>query len=161
MTSTPATEPPAGQGAVSPAAPPGVPGPVPARLDRLLRRAVLDHARSERRRVHLPLVHVGVPGGVERVLAVRPEDRFDHALRADAVAAMRAATRRDGADEPLVWLTRTGELDLQDVDAAWLAAACTAYAEAGAPLVMVVANRRGWRDPRSGAGRTWQRLRER
>ncbi|WP_347565800.1 hypothetical protein [Nocardioides sp. IC4_145] len=144
-----------------PASAPGIPVPVPADLDRLLRRAVLDHARSERRRVHLPLVHVGMPGGPERVLAVRAEDRLDHALRADALAAMRVAVLRQGSPEPLVWLTRTGALDLQDVDAAWLAAARTAYAEAGAPLVMVVANRRGWRDPRSGASRTWQRLRER
>ncbi|MDN4173122.1 hypothetical protein QWY28_09230 [Nocardioides sp. SOB77] len=139
----------------------GVPVAVPAELGRLLRRAVLEHARGERRRVHLPLVHVGVPGGAERVLAVRPEDRLDHALRADAVAAMRAATRRALGSEPLVWLTRTGPLELQDVDAAWLAAARTAYAEADAVLVMVVVNRRGWWDPRSGAGRTWQRLRER
>ena len=139
----------------------GVPVPAPPDVARLLRRAVLDHARSERRRVHLPLVHVGVPGGAERALAVRPEDRLDHALRADAVAAMRAATSREGTVEPLVWLTRAGALELQDVDAAWLAAARTAYAEAGGQLVMVVVNRRGWWDPRSGAGRTWQRLRER
>ncbi|WP_316932040.1 hypothetical protein [Nocardioides marmotae] len=139
----------------------GVPVPVPADLGRLLRTAVLQHAQGERRRVHLPLVHVGVPGGAERVLAVRPEDRLDHALRADAVAAMRRATARAGGREPLVWLTRTGALELQDVDAAWLAAARTAYAEAGAALVMVVANRHGWWDPRSGAGRTWRRLRER
>lgn len=141
---------------------PGVPDPVPRDLGRLLRRAVLDHARSERRRVHLPLLHVGVPGGAERVLAVRPEDRLDHALRADAVAAMRAVVSRAGGPvEPLVWLTRTGPLELQDVDAQWLAAARAAYAEAGAPLVMVVAGRKGWWDPRSGARRTWQRLRER
>ena len=62
---------------------------------------------------------------------------------------------------PLVWLTRPGELDLQDVDAAWLAAARTAYAEAAAPLTMVVVTRRGWRDPRSGVRREWKRLRQR
>lgn len=139
----------------------GVREPLPADLGRLLRRAVLDHATSERRRVHLPIVHVGVPGGPERVLADRPEDRLDQTLRTDAVAAMRRATQREGGIEPLVWLTRTGALELQDVDAAWLAASRAAYAEAGAPLVMVVANRHGWWDPRTGATRTWRRLRPR
>ena len=60
---------------------------------------------------------------------------------------------------PWVWLTRSGELALHDLDVAWLAAAATAYAEAGADLTMVVVTRRGWRDPRSGVGRTWVRLR--
>jgi hypothetical protein len=58
-----------------------------------------------------------------------------------------------------VWLTRPGELALHDLDVAWLSAAASAYAEAGADLTMVVVNRRGWRDPRSGAGQTWVRLR--
>jgi hypothetical protein len=48
---------------------------------------------------------------------------------------------------------------VQDVDARWLAAARASYAEAGLPLTFVVVNRRGWRDPRSGLGRTWARVR--
>jgi hypothetical protein len=132
--------------------------PVPSGLHALLRLAVLDHARSERRKHYLPLVHVGRPGASQTLFAVRTEDGADHALRTDVVAAMvRRAT--PGAGTPMVWLTRSGELDLQDVDAAWLAAARTAYAEAELPLTMVVVNRRGWRDPRSGVGRTWSRLR--
>ena len=60
-----------------------------------------------------------------------------------------------------MWLTRAGPLDLQDVDAAWLAAARTAASEAGVALTMVVVTRRGWCDPRSGARREWKRLRDR
>ncbi len=56
---------------------------------------------------------------------------------------------------------RLGDLALQDVDLAWLAAARAAYAEAELPLVMVVVSRTAWRDPRSGVGRSWRRLRVR
>jgi hypothetical protein len=73
-----------------------------------------------------------------------------------------ALLRRTAGTEPrLVWLTRPGDLALQDLDAAWLAATRAAGAEAGLPLTMVVVTRHGWRDPRSGAGRTWKRLRAR
>jgi hypothetical protein len=136
----------------------GIREPLPRPLHELLRRAVLNHARSERRKVYLPLVHVGLPGGHEAVFAVRPDDPSDHAVCADVVAAMLRRTSTP-SDTPVVWLTRTGPLDLQDVDSLWLAAARTAYGEAGASLTFVVANRHGWRDPRSGAGRTWTRLR--
>ncbi|MCW2766860.1 MAG: hypothetical protein JWO11_2819 [Nocardioides sp.] len=91
---------------------------------------------------------------------MRPEDVADHALAADVLAAMLRRVR-GGAEPPIVWLTRTGGLELQDVDARWLAGARTAYAEAGAALTMVIVNRHGWRDPRSGVGRTWTRLRGR
>ncbi|WP_346386017.1 hypothetical protein [Nocardioides sp.] len=137
----------------------GIREPVPRHLHALLRRAALDHAVSERRKVYLPLIHVGLPGRQETVFAVRPEELGDHALRADLIAAMLRRVRGDRT--PIVWLTRTGSLELQDVDAQWLAGARTAYAETGAPLTMVVVNRRGWRDPRSGVGRTWSRLRAR
>jgi hypothetical protein len=136
----------------------GLQEPISAPLHHLLRRAVQDHATSERRRVFRPRLHVGVPGGVEAVFAVRDDEPTDHALRCDVVAAMVRRARRPGP-VPMVWLTRAGELETQDVDAAWLASARAAYAELGLPLLMVVVNRRGWRDPRSGASRTWRRLR--
>jgi len=123
----------------------------------LLRRAVLDHALSEARRRYPPVLHVGVPGRL--VAAYEPAaETADGGLRTDVVAALRA---RAGADpEHLVWLTRSGSLELQDVDVAWLSATLAAYAEAAAsPPVFAVVNRRGWRDPRTGAGRTWARVR--
>jgi hypothetical protein len=82
----------------------------------------------------------------------------DPGLRTDLVAALRR--RAGGGPEQLVWLTRCGTLDLQDVDAAWLTATRAAYGEAGEVVpVFAVVNRRGWRDPRSGEGRSWARVR--
>jgi len=124
----------------------------------MLRQAVLTHATSERRRKHPAVLHVGAPGMRELVFPILPEEAVDDALGADVVAAMR---HRTGLDHPLVWLTRTGDLTFQDVDARWLRSARQAYAEAGLPLVFVVANRHGWFDPRSGLLREWRRLRPR
>lgn len=138
----------------------GIWEPVDPALLAVLRRAVLDHARAESRRSFAPLLHVGFPGGPEEVFAIDREERLDHALRADVVAGLlRRARRRDAV--PLVWLTRPGGLELQDVDAQWLAAARTACAEAGVALTLVVVTRQGWADPRSGVSRLWKRLRAR
>ncbi len=131
--------------------------PVPRALLALLRRAVLDHAAHEQRRVFPPTVHVGVPGLVQATLELG-DQRLDHALRTDAIEAMVRRARRPGP-APLVWLTRRGELDVQDVDLAWLAATRSAAGELDVVLPMVVVNRRCWREPSTGVGRTWTRLR--
>lgn len=138
----------------------GIQEPVTRAAATVLRRAVLDHAVSERRRSFPALLHVGVPGGVEEVAVADPDDLLDHTLRTDLVAALLRRTRRPGF-VPLLWLTRPGPLDLQDVDVAWLAAARAASAEAGVGLTLVVVTRRGWADPRSGVHREWKRLRRR
>ena len=138
----------------------GIGEPVCPHLHATLRRAVLEHVTSERRRAFPPLLHVGTPGGPQALFATDPADPMDQALRTDVVAAM-LARQRTTSVAPLVWLTRPGDLCLQDVDAAWLAAARGVAAEAGLPLTMVVVTRRGWWDPRSGATRTWRRLRVR
>lgn len=143
--------------------------PLATAVRRALRRAVLDHCSFERRRHHRSLVHVGVPGGVELIVPVNDDEPTDHTLRTDVLAATFARAARDpgggggsgGSDGVLVWLTRTGPLDLQDVDAVWLAAARAAAAEAELDLTLVVVNRHGWRDPRSGVATTWKRLRQR
>jgi len=138
---------------------PAEPDPLTRQTHALLRRAVLDFRVAEKRKAFAPVVHVGVPGTVDLTYEPRRDERLEHGLRADLVAAfLRAA----GADlVPLVWVTRTGELVLEDADAAWLSAARSAYAEAGVPLTMVVITRRGWWDPRSGRSREWMRLRRR
>jgi hypothetical protein len=138
----------------------GIHEPLPRQVHDTLRRAVLDHALSERRRSFAPILHVGSPGGSQALFALTDEDVVDHTLRTDVVAALMRRTARPGLT-PLVWLTRPGDLDLQDEDAAWLAAARAAAAEAGVELTMVVVTRTGWRDPRSGVERTWRRLRAR
>lgn len=132
----------------------------------MLRRAVLEYATSEPRRQHPPRLHVGVPGGAGVVCPAGGKEQLDQALRADVVAAMVSRVASDpgarDAEDPVVWLVRPGALtEVADADMAWLAAARAAYAEAGRPLTFVVVNRHGWRDPRSGASRTWVRIRGR
>ena len=133
--------------------------PIDPRHRRLLRRAVVEHVGSLSGRAFLPAVHVGTPGSTARRFTVRVDETTDHALRADIVAAMLGRPRDAPSMWPWVWLTRSGDLALHDLDVDWLAAAASAFAEAGVDLTMVVVNRRGWRDPRSGAGQTWVRLR--
>jgi hypothetical protein len=137
----------------------GLTEPVAPRLAALLRRAVLDHATSEPRRLFPARLHVGTPGGAQRVLALGDHET-DHSLRTDVLAAMLSRAAADDVG-PIVWLARPGELELQDVDAAWLAAALAATGEAGRPLTMVAVNRHGWWDPRTGVARHWKRLRRR
>jgi hypothetical protein len=137
-----------------------VPDAFTPQTHRFLRRAVLEHRVSERRKTFSPVLHVGVPGALELVVDHRAAGPMEHGLRADLVAACLRHTRCDSV-EPLVWLTRTGDFVLEDADAAWLSAARSAYAEAGLGLTMVVMTRRGWWDPRSGASREWKRLRPR
>ncbi len=139
----------------------GIVEPVARELYVRLRRAVLDHARPERRRVFPPVLHVGSPGLRVADFVIEPDDPTDHALRIDIVSAMlRRAARR--GDTPLVWLSRPGApSEIRDVDLEWLAATRAAGAELGRHLPFVVINRRAWRDPRTGVGRVWQRLRDR
>lgn len=130
--------------------------PVPRPVALLLREAVRRHAQGERRRRFAPVLHVGRPGVREDCVAAAVPGT-DHALRADLMAVLLA---RCPAPEPLVWLTRPGELHTHDVDAAWLAASAAAWAEAGRDLSWVVVTRHGWWDPRSGLRRTWRRIRD-
>ncbi len=138
----------------------GIQEPVPTALGRVLRRAVLDHARSEPRRVYPPLLHVGRPDAEETAFPGSLEVAGDEALR---VAVLEAMLVRVGPlpGTPLVWLTRRGDLALEDVDAAWSAAARRTSAELASPIDFVVVNRRAWRDPVTGVGREWRRLRPR
>ncbi|MFB9314822.1 hypothetical protein [Nocardioides plantarum] len=131
--------------------------PVDRRLLALLRRAVLEHVGQERRRVHPPVVHVGVPGGVTAALTLGDQG-LDHALRTDVLEAMVRQTQVAGSPT-LVWLSRSGARETRDVDLAWLTAARAAAAELGRALPMVVVTRRSWLDPSTGVYRDWLRLR--
>ena len=138
----------------------GIVEPVPDALHLLLRRAVLDLVEGERRRQFPPVLHLGRPGGPAATFEPDRGEAADQALRVDVVEALVRRVGR-GLDPPLVWLTRPGALDIQDLDLHWLAAAAAASAELGVGLRMVVVNRRSWRDPRTGVGREWRRLRPR
>lgn len=124
--------------------------------DRRARTAVLELARAERRRRHPALVHVGEPGDRAEVLPA--ETGPDHGLRTDVLAALLWA-RRDA--DPWVWLTRTGSLLWQDLDAAWFAAWTAASAEVALPGRFLVVTRHGWHDPLRGTSRRWKRIRDR
>lgn len=129
------------------------------RLDAHLRRAVLDHVGSESRRVFAAAIHLGLPGGpcVELTLDRRQDDQ---ALCTDVLESMVARHRRRHHDvTPLVWLTRRGTLEAQDLDLRWSSAAHHAALELEVALPMAVVTRQGWRDPRTGETRTWRRLR--
>jgi len=131
--------------------------PVPTLLERVLRRAVRDHAATEGRGRLPPSLHVGIPGADERRFAIPPDQTLDLALRTEVLEAMcRDPLARDVV--PLVWLTRAPDgHDLEDL--AWAAAAGCAGPELGVRLDLVVVTRRSWRDPRSGVGRRWTRVR--
>jgi hypothetical protein len=129
--------------------------PLPLADRRLLRTAVLHLARTDHRRHIPPVLHVGVPGGPSG--RVPDDPSWDHGLRTEIVgAALRA---RD--DPPWVWVTRSGPLSVQDVDAAWLGPTVAAAAERGADVAFVVVTRHGWTDPRSGLSQEWKRIRQR
>jgi hypothetical protein len=136
----------------------GIEEPVPPALQRVLRRAVLEHVQRTRRRSRPPALNAGFPGGPHRRLELDPRWELDQTLRIDMVEAI---TRDDLAAGrvPLVWLTRP---DLADgLDQAWAAAVRAAGAELGVRLDLVVVTRHSWHDPHTGVGRRWQRVRER
>ena len=129
--------------------------PLPPGDRRLLRTAVLTLARTEHRHAYPAMLHVGTPGGP--TVTVTDDRGWDHGLRTDLVGAV----LRLLDDPPWVWLTRAGSLELQDVDVAWLGATLAAARERGSDPAFVVVTRHGWRDPRSGTGQRWRRIRQR
>lgn len=146
---------------------PGIVEPVARPLQARLRRAVLQHASTQRRREFAPVLHVGSPGARTAVFSAGPDDGpLDLALRTEVVLALWRRVR-EGAwpgelDLHLAWLARPGDLaEVHDSDLAWHAAVRAARGELGHYLPFVVVNRRAWRDPATGVGRSWQRLRDR
>lgn len=129
--------------------------PLPLAHRRALRTAVLQLATGDHRRHVPPCLHVGVPGGPTTTV---PDDpAWDHGLRVEILGAL----LRDAHDPPWVWVTRSGPLVLQDVDAAWLGAVVAAGGERGVDPAYVVVTRHGWTDPRSGLAQEWKRIRRR
>lgn len=135
---------------------PVAPDPDAAASEARARAAVLELARGESRRRHPVLVHVGDPVG--RVSLAAGDAAPDHALRTDVLGAL---LWRHRSEQPLVWLTRTGPLDWQDVDARWFAGFEAARHEVGIGEQFLVVTRHGWHDPATGATRTWRRIRDR
>lgn len=125
----------------------------------LLRTEVGLLRQRETRRVFDTVIHVGTVGAECDSFVVRAGDLpvVDTALRTDVVAAL---LDRSDAPARMLWLTRAGAPEPYDEDVAWLAAARTAFAMHGRTLDgCYVVTRYGWRDVRTGEGRTWRRLR--
>ena len=136
----------------------GLREPVDRIVERMLRRAVLDHAEGEQRKSYPPVLHVGVPGIRARHFEI--DEELDHALRTDVVEALLRPAVDKGV-VPLLWLTRRGDTAPHDVDGRWSAAVHAAGGELGLALGLVIVTRRSWHDPRTGVCRTWKRIRRR
>lgn len=131
--------------------------PIDRRTHLALRAAVLDLRESERRLRFPVCVHAGVPGR-SRVHVVGGSGPQDAGLRAEVALALLHRAARD-VQLPWMWLTRGGELTVEDTDLAWGSAARWAAAALGTPADLVVVTRTGWFDPVSGVRREWRRLR--
>ena len=128
----------------------------------LLRRLVLEHKATGRRHRFPAVLHLGRPGGPETGRVDESEAALDDALRCEVLEAMLRRAAAGPLTTPLMtWLTRPGDLQVQDVDLAWLRVVRAVNGETGRSLPYVVVTRDGWRDPRSGVSRTWRRLRDR
>lgn len=139
--------------------------PAPPELPDRLRLAVVQHGAAESRRVHPAVVRVGDPGDPRGPLAcwelagpLAPA-HWDHALRLDVLGAASRRLTPTAPPPALVWVTRTGGLELQDLDLAWFAATTAAAGETGVPLTMAVVTRFGWHLPGTGMRRSWVRPR--
>lgn len=138
--------------------------PVSAPITRVqhavFRAAVIDFKESHPRGRAPITLHVGTPGRCVASHVVLAGQSLDQALRTDIAAAL---LQRTSPAHPhrWAWLARTGALGLHDADVVWAAAWYAACAEAAVDVPLVVVSRAGWRDPRSGVGREWSRLRRR
>jgi hypothetical protein len=139
---------------------PDTPDPDPDAGRRALLREEVGRFRArESRRVFDTSVQVGELGGPRTGFVVRAADlpAFDDGLRTDVVGALLE-------ESPAAWTTvlvfRPGTPEQHDVDLRWLAAATAAFAAHDRPLqACYVVCRTGWRDVRTGASRSWTRLR--
>lgn len=153
--------------------------PLSTPLAHVLRGMVLDFRVSQPHRVFPTSIYVGDPrghrvgfthtttgsdaNGYARATKLRAPPPLDLAQQADVFGVLLDNyVNHAPMREPMVWLTRSGDVDhVHDADLHWLAAATQAFAESRMPLTMVVVTRQGWYDPRSGVSRRWRRLRAR
>lgn len=130
----------------------------------VFRAAVLSFKESAPRGRAPMSLHVGVPDTANACHVVLPGQALgqalDQALRTDIAAGLLQRTAAQAPDR-WGWLARVGSLALHDADVVWSAAWYAACAEGEVDVPFVVVTRTGWRDPRTGVGREWSRLRRR
>ena len=101
-------------------------------------------------------VHVGQPAG-ERVVLPEVDDQ---GLRTDLV--VRAIDGLAATEDACGWVTRGGEIETTDLDAAWFAATRAGFARHGLVLpAFAVVTRTAWFELVSGEQRVWRRIRTR
>ena len=122
----------------------------------VLRSAVLELREREPRLRFPARLHVGVPGRA-RVHQLGPGHPSDAGHRAEVALALLHAA----ADVPrsYAWLSRPGDLAVEDLDLVWGSAVRWAAGALGGTTDLVVVTRGGWFDPVSGVRREWRRLR--
>lgn len=115
-------------------------------------------AAAGTRRALPTTVHVGSPEGQHTDIDV--EAWQDAGIRTELVARALAGLDEPVFERAIPWLTRTGELDVQDADLQWGAAAREGYARYGLDLPgFFVVTRRGWSNLLTGETHVWQRVR--
>lgn len=130
----------------------------PALVAGHVRRAMADFVASAGRRRRMPTcLHLGLPGQGE--VRIPEQEWYDAGVRADL--ACRALEGLETPD-PLAWLSRTGSLDVTDVDAQWLSACRQAYDRHDLPFPgLFLVSRRGWANLATGEQHHWSRVRAR
>ena len=126
---------------------------------RLLRQEVGLLRARESRRVFDVALTVGELGGERDSFVLRAQDvpAMDTGLRIDVVSSLVGQTAPEAV---CAWVTRPGVPHPHDVDLEWLSAAIIAFGMHGRELAGFYAiTRTGWLDVRTGARRTWKRLR--
>ncbi|MGN6252626.1 MAG: hypothetical protein ACTHNS_12505 [Marmoricola sp.] len=110
---------------------------------------------SRWRRSVPPVLCLGRPAGEQR--RVVDASWYDAGTRADLVTR---ALDGLACPHPLVWLGRTGGLEVAPVDLSWLAAARAAHGRHGLDLRhFFVVTRQGWADLVAGEEHPWHRVR--
>lgn len=132
--------------------PPAISPQLGAQMSRLMREFVTAHSR--RRNVPTTL-HLGRPE--EEVRTILDHPSYDDGLRADLVTR---AIDGLAVPEPLVWMTRPGDLGPSEVDLGWLRAARAGFDRHGRALTSFhVLTRHGWTELVSGQRHARVRIR--
>lgn len=143
--------------------------PLPAAIERGLRAEVLALKRRGARG-HLPLqLGAGQPGAVDdgaaRFEAGLGRDWDQHTRTEVAVALGNRLGCGPGdppggeVPAPMLWVSRSGDLELSPNDLSWLSAGRAAWAELGWAPSFALVTRTGWLHQPSDRMRVWRRLR--
>jgi hypothetical protein len=134
------------------------PSPLPRPVEQGLRACVLA-LKAHSSRGHLePRLWAGSPGASSAHFDPARGEVLDRHTRVEVAVAL-GNRALESHPEPLLWLTRSGDLELCPADLAWLSAGDAAWRELGLVPGFVLVTRNGWLHHPSSRSRTWRRLR--